>query len=237
MKAQISFSVIGALLLALSGTAWAQAEQRCGSLKTHYGPFDYRTANEQQKSIVEDAHFTRGVEMLTEGKTGSFGGDIRYTLFAFPNHPRALLAMERLVEKERKNPARDAQYTIECYYERAIRFRANDHIVRLLYVNFLVKRKMTDEALRHLDYVAESTQDNPFAQFNAGMLYMDMGLYDKALAQAHRVIAMGFDRRELRDRLTAAGRWVEPPAAPASAASEPAGPASAASEPASAASR
>lgn len=235
MKAQISLSVITALLLALSGAASAQSEQRCGSLKTHYGPFDYRTANEQQKSIVEDAHFTRGVEMLTEGKTGSFGGDIRYTLFAFPNHPRALLAMERLVEKERKNPARDAQYTIECYYDRALRFKANDHIVRLLYVNFLVKRKQPDEALRHLDYVADTTQDNPFAQFNAGMLYMDMALYDKALVQAHRVIAMGFERRELRDRLAAAGRWVEPPAAAASAASAPA--AAEVAAPASAASR
>jgi tetratricopeptide (TPR) repeat protein len=121
------------------------------------------------------------------------------------------------VEKERANPARDAWYTIECFYERALRFRPDDHVARLLYVNFLVKKKDTDNALKHLDYVAESTRDNPFAQFNAGMLYIDMKLYDKALAQAHRVIAMGFDRRELRDRLAAAGQWVEPPAEGASA--------------------
>ncbi|RTL46503.1 MAG: tetratricopeptide repeat protein [Burkholderiales bacterium] len=225
MKALIPFC-LGLATLLPAGSAMAQAERQCGSLKTHYGPFDYRTANEQQKSIVEDAHFTPGVETLTAGKTGSFGGDIRYTLFAFPNHPRALLAMERLVEKERRNPARDAQYTVECYYERALRWRPNDHIVRLLYANFLIKQKQTDEAQRHVDFVADATQDNPFAQFNAGMLYLDMKLYDKALVQAHRVMAMGMERRELRERLTAAGRWVEPPpeaaSAPASGASAPA---------------
>lgn len=231
MKAQISLSVLVATLLA-SGAALAQ-EPGCGSLANGYGPFDYRTANAQQKGIVETAHFTPGVESLTRGKTGAFGGDIRYTLIVFPNHPRALLAMERLVEKERANPARDAWYTIECFYERALRFRPDDHVVRLLYVNFLVKRKETDNALKQLDYVADTTRDNPFAQFNVGMLYMDMKLYDKALEQAHRVIAMGFDRRELRERLTAAGHWVEPPA---SAASAPEGAASAASAAASGAS-
>lgn len=216
MKAQISLAVVLAAGL-WSGTVLAQAEPGCGSLRNAYGPFDYRTANEQQKGIVETAHFTPGVETLTRGKTGPFGGDIRYTLIVFPNHPRALLSMERLVEKERANPARDAWYTIECFYERALRFRPDDHVVRLLFVNFLVKKKETDEALKHLNYVAETTQDNPFAQFNVGMLYMDMKLYDKALAQAHRVMAMGFDRRELRERLTAAGRWVEPPEPGASA--------------------
>lgn len=224
MKAQISLSVVLATFL-WSGVAMAQAEAGCGSLRNSYGPFDYRTANPDQKSIVENAHFTQGVETLTRGKTGAFGGDIRYTLIVFPNHPRALLAMDRLVEKERANPARDAWYTIECFYERALRFRPDDHVIRLLYVNFLIRKKETDEALKHLDYVAETTKDNPFAQFNTGMLYMDMKLYDKALAQAHRVMAMGFDRRELRDRLTAAGRWVEPAVA-ADAASAPASAAS-----------
>ena len=215
MKALISLSVVLAALLC-GGAALAQ-EPGCGSLKNGYGPFDYRTAGPDQKALVENAHFTPGVESLTRGKTGAFGGDLRYTLIVFPNHPRALLAMERLVEKERANPARDAWYTIECFYERALRFRPDDHVIRLLYVNFLVKRKDTDNALKQLDYVTESTQDNPFAQFNAGMLYMDMKLYEKALAQAHRVIAMGYERRELRDRLAAAGQWVDPPAPAASA--------------------
>lgn len=238
MKVKISSLLLAATVWALAGSAAAQSEKECGSLKGAYGPFDYRTANDQQRHLVEDAHFTRGVETLTETKTGPFGGDIRYTLFVFPNHPRALMAMERLIDKEKLNPARDAKYTIECFYERAIRFRPEDHLVRMLYVNFLIKRNQLTEAQRHLDYVAESTQDNPLAQFNAGMLYIDMKLYDKALVQAHRVIEMGFDRRELRDRLTAVGKWVEPTPAAAGAASAPQAPqapqAASAPEPASA---
>jgi hypothetical protein len=213
---------IGAVLTAMSASA--QVIEPCGSLHNHYGPFDYRTANAQQKSIVEDAHFTFGVENLTERKTGPFGGDLAYTLRVFPNHPRALIAMERLVDKERRNPAEDGRLTIECYYERAIRFKPDDAIPRMLYVSFLIKHSDLAEAHKHLDYLAEATQDNPLTQFNVGMLYMDMKEYDKALIQAHRVIAMGFNRPELRDRLAAAGRWAEPAAdaasAPASAASQ-----------------
>lgn len=208
---------------AIALPAVAGPEAACGSLEWNYGPYDYRYANPQQRKLVESAHFTPGAEQLTEAPSGSLGADIKYTLAVFPNHPRALLAMERLAAKERRNPANGAKYTVECFYERAMRFRPNDHIPRLLYVSFLLRQKRPDEARTHLEYAADTTKDDPFAQFNVGMLYADMKDYDKALEQAHRVMALGFERRELRDRLTAAGRWVEPAAStaaePASAAS------------------
>lgn len=214
-----------ALCLVLANPALANPEKLCGKLTWNYGPFDYRAANNQQRSLVENAHFDEGVRTLTKGLTGPFGGDIGYTLNVFPNHPLALMTMERLVEVEKKNPPTGAKYTIECWYERALRFRPDDHIPRLLYANFLIKKQKTDDALKHLDYVANTTQDNPLAQFNVGMLYFDMKDYDKALVQAHRVMEMGFTRPELRDRLTAVGRWVNPPAvsasAPAPSASQP----------------
>lgn len=231
MKSLPSFfvSLLSGALALLPLAAAAQVIEPCGSLENHYGPFDYRIANRDQKRIVENAHFTNGVETLTRGKTGPFGGDIAYTLRVFPNHPRALLAMQRLVVKEKANPANSANFTIECYYDRAIRFTPDDAVVRMLYVNFLIQRNDLAEARKHLDYVVETTLDNPLTQFNSGMLYMDMKDYDKALIQAHRVMAMGFDRPELRTRLTAVGRWVEP-ATPAEAASAPASAASAASQ-------
>jgi len=212
------------LLLCLAAAAlpaMADPVKECGTLEWNYGPYDYRVATPHQRKLVESAHFTPEAEELKESPTGSFGADFKYTLSVFPNHPRALLAMERLVAKERRNPASGAKYTIECFYERALRFKPDDHIPRLFYVNFLIRRNKFDEAMKHLDYVAETTKDEPLAQFNTGMLYMDMKEYDKALVQAHRVLAMGFERRELRDRLAAVGKWVEP-AAPADAASAPA---------------
>lgn len=210
--------------------ALADTTKICGSLEWNYGPYDYRSSTAHQRKLVESAHFTPEAEGLREAPTGSLGADFKYTLSVFPNHPRALLAMERLVAKEKRNPANGAKYTIECFYERALRFRPDDHIPRLFYVNFLIRRNKLDEARTHLDFVAETTKEEPLAQFNTGMLYLDMKEYDKALVQAHRVIAMGFTRPELRDRLVAAGRWTDP--APASDAAS-----AAASEPASAASR
>lgn len=223
-------SLVAPLLLtclaALALPALANPEKECGSLEWNYGPYDYRSATAHQRKLVESAHFTPEAEQLKEAPTGSLGADIKYTLSVFPNHPRALLAMERLAVKEKRNPPNGAKYTVECFYERAMRFKPDDHIPRLFYVNYLIRNnKSLDEARRHLDYVADTTKDDPLAQFNVGMLYLDMKDYDKALVQAHRVMAMGYDRRELRERLTAAGRWADPDA-PGQAASAPASAAS-----------
>jgi len=164
-----------ACLAATALPALAGPEKECGTLEWNYGPFDYRTATVHQRKLVESAHFTPEAEELREAPTGSLGADFKYTLSVFPNHPRALLAMERLVAKERRNPAEGAKFTVECFYERALRFKPDDHVPRLFYVNYLIRNnKKLDEARTHLDYVAESTQDDPLAQFNAGMLYMDL---------------------------------------------------------------
>lgn len=204
----------------------ADAGSICGTLEWNYGPYDYRQMTPHQRMLVEGAHFTPGTENLTEAATGSLGADIKYTLSVFPNHPRALLAMERLVEKEKRDPPSGAKFTLECFYERALRFKPDDPIPRMLYVNFLIKRNRLDEAHKHLAYVVEKNADAPLTQFNAGMLYFDMKDYENALKQAHRVIELGVDRPDLRNRLESVGRWVDPPPAsdpaekPAAAASQ-----------------
>jgi tetratricopeptide (TPR) repeat protein len=225
LRFPLKLALAALVCLGLASPARAQGEGNepgCGSLETHYGPFDFRRTTPYSRQIVERAHFNRGVETLTKGITGPLGGDIWYTLSVYPNHPRALLAMERLAEREKKSTPVNSRYSIDCLYERAMRFKPDDHVVRMLFANFLLKQGKRDEALQHLDYVVTTTAEDPFAQFNAGMLYTDMKLYDKALQQAHKVIAMGLTRPELRDRLTAVGQWVEPPAPAASAASSPA---------------
>lgn len=225
--------LVGFAVAAAAHAAQAQEEEHpCGSLQTHYGPFDYRGTTPKGRELVERAHFDRGVETLTKGLTGPFGGDIWYTLSAYPNHPRALLAMERLAQREKTDKPTNSRYSIDCLYERAIRFRPDDHVVRMLYVNFLFNRGKKDEALKHLEYVVTTKPDDPFAQLNAGMLFADMKLYDRALEQAHKVMAMGFNRPDLKVKLQQAGQWVEPSPAPADAAS-----AASAAQPAASASR
>ncbi|MGQ3095800.1 MAG: tetratricopeptide repeat protein [Roseateles sp.] len=188
----------------------APSPEGCGETRNVYGPFDYRTANAQQRSIVENAHFTRGVETLTKGETGPFGGDIGYTLAVFPNHARAIISMDRLTQKEKSDPPKGADMTIECYFARGMAFAPDDLVFRMLYVDSLIRRNRLSDAQRFLDYVVTQAGDNPLTHFNAGMLYADMKDYAKALAQAHRVMAMGMTRTELRKRLESAGRWTEP---------------------------
>ena len=58
------------------------------------------------------------------------------------------------------------------------------------------------------------------------MVYLEIGMPDRALTQAHKAMALGFGRTELRDRLRAINKWEDPPAAavePAAGASAPAG--------------
>ena len=58
-----------AVLVSVSRAAGAQG-MACGDLQNAYGPYDYRTATEFQKHLVEGAHFTPEVESL-KGARGS----------------------------------------------------------------------------------------------------------------------------------------------------------------------
>lgn len=218
-----------ALLLGLVGfssSVLAQANPRepgssCSEmLNNTYGPFDYRGTTPQQRQLVESAHFTPLVESLRRGHTGENPtGDIEYTLAVYPNHHRALVSMSRLAEKGKADPPKMGTLTVECWYERALRFRTDDPVVRMLYSDFLIRHKRVNEALAQLDYVVSKPQDNPVTGYNAGRLYLLAQAYDKALAQAHRAMAEGLKRTDLQDGLKAVGKWREPAAPIADAAS------------------
>lgn len=188
-----------------------------------YGPYDYRTNQGPQLKIVEDYHFTPEVEGLIRGVSGALAGEIDYTLRAFPNHHRALAAMMNLSAKMKSNTLKGANWPVECYFTRALAFRNDDQIARMLYAKYLSMWNRPADAVRQLDAIAEAAQDNPFTHHNLGLLYVEVKEYDKALAQAHRAMELGFVRPDLKDRLVAAGKWADPapaaPAAPAAAAS------------------
>ncbi len=226
MPAPLKPILLAALTLGWMAASTANPREpgsSCGAPYNLYGPFDYRTANNQQKQLVEGAHFRPQTEQLVRGVTAATPGhDIQYTLAVFPNHIRALVAMDRLVDKEKRDPPEGGVLPIECWYERALRFRRDDLVVRTLFAEFLVRRKRQAEAIAHLDYVVERADDDAGTHFNAGLVYLDAGAADKALRQAHRAIALGYPRPLLRERLQALGQWREPAAAaspPASAAS------------------
>lgn len=188
----------------------AQAQGVCGPLGNAYGPFDYRTTRGGTLGVVEEYHFTPGVEALISGKSGRIGGDLDYTLRAFPNHHRALLSLIRYAEKYKLPKDPDMSWPFECYFERAVRFRPDDPIARMLYATYLGKQNRLAEAKQQLKAADAAADDNPFTYYNIGMVYTDLKDWDNALAQAHKAYKMGFNQPGLRDRLKAAGKWQEP---------------------------
>lgn len=204
-----------AALLILAQPAAAQVQQGwfCGSLDNAYGPFDYRTTPYEKRRLVEDFHFTPQVRALTGGASSTaIGGDIAYTLHVFPNHPVALDAMARLGRKLGSNRPPGAQYTIECYFERAVRHTPDDPQVRILYAHYLVEQKRTKDAREHL-LIAERTEPTRTdLLYNLGLGFADVGDFEKSLDYAHRAYAKGVDLPGLRNRLQRAGKWREAPA-------------------------
>lgn len=190
---------------------WAQSDNlACGSLANAYGPLDYRTDHDKLQ-IVLGAHFTPQVEALVGGNTSATaGGDIDYTLRAIPNNPRALIAMMRLGEKEKTPQPRGSRYSVECWFDRAVRFRPDDVIVRMIYSTYLNKQGRLAAANKELEIATTYAKDDAFAHYNIGLHYFDLKNYGQALAEAHKAIALGFPQTALRDRLKSVGKWTEP---------------------------
>jgi len=189
----------------------------CGGLygPGQYGPYDYRN-EKPQLAKVESSHFRPEMEALIQGTNSSkwIGGAIDYTLRASPNHHRALLAAVRYTEKMKTPKPYGYLYSMDCYFERGIAFRSDDLIVRMIFATYLAKNTRVSEAEQQLEYVVAHAGDNAFSYYNVGLIYFDMKNYDKALSQAHKAIALGLNRSELRDKLHGLGKWVEPAPVP-----------------------
>lgn len=207
------FKLIPIIFMFFSQSILAQAiESECGPLTNGYGPYDYRTSKGQILDTVENFHFTPKVEMLLKADTGYIGADIDYTLRAFPNHHRALMAAMRYGEKTKTEKPPNMRYTIQCYFDRAIRFRPDDAIPRMIYSMYLAKNGRTPEAIQQLDIAANSAEgkENPFTHYNLGLNYFDLKEYDKSVIQAHKAYDLGFPQPALKEMLKGVGKWTEP---------------------------
>ncbi len=211
MKRQLralAFAVGG--LAAMAATA-AEAPSACGpvAIPMHYGPYDYVTEH-GRLVIVENAHFTPKVEALIAGESGYLGNDLTYTLEASPNHHRALAAVTRLGQRTRSEQPPHLGNTIECYFDRAIRFRPRDTVVRGLYAVYLQQRSRIPEAIQQLDIASSLAEDNGMSHFNIGLVYLEVGAHEAALREAHLAAQLGYDNPVLEDKLKALNRWKEP---------------------------
>jgi len=200
------------LLLTVSPVAAQPSTSLCGSITNAYGPFDYRNQR-NRLAIVEKFHFKPQTEALIRpagAGHSDLGADLDYTLRASPNHHRALIAMVRYGEREKALQVPGANFTIDCYFDRAIRFAPDDAIVRMLFASYLSRQNKPEQAERELEVASALSGDNPFTLYNIGLSYFEMKRYDKALQFDHQAKALGWLRKDLEDRLRKVGKWVEP---------------------------
>lgn len=204
---------VAAITLALPATA---QHNPCGPIENAYGPYDYRF-DRDKLPIVDGAHFTPTVEGLIRGNRGALGADLDYTLRAFPNHHRALIAVMRWGQRTQSPQPRSLPRPVECYFERAIRFQPRDPLPRMIYAQFLGANNRAPEALRQLESAAEVAGDNGLTHQNIGLVYLDLKEPQRALEQAHKASALGFEPTALREQLERGGHWRNPPTAPVAA--------------------
>ena len=209
--------VLTSLSMITLGASVANAQQRapshaCGPLHIagHYGPFDYRTERNRLE-IVENFHYTPRVEALISGQSGSLEQDLNYTLKSSPNHHRALLSLSRYTLRAKDRQPAGFEWPLECYFERAVRFKGDDPVVRMIYAQFLGQTKRVPAASAQLDVALTLGAESAFTQYNAGLIFLEMGDFERALTQAHRASGLGLKNPDLETKLRQAGRWRDAP--------------------------
>lgn len=203
---QALMKAISGILLTVAVTATnVQASDLlyCGELEQVY---DYNTAGSLLPT-VERYHFTPDIENLRHGVTGTLGADLSYTLMMIPNHYRALAAFGKLSIRDKTLKPAGAQYSVGCFFDRAIRFKPNDPMVRQVYGNYLQKAGQPDKAIEQLQIAADLRPEDPTVNYNLGLLYAQKKDYDQAKIYAKKAYSLGFPLPGLKNKLIEAKKW------------------------------
>lgn len=181
----------------------------CGQLVGPGGHiYDYNNPDDKTMlATVEAYHFNSDVENLRSGNTGTLGGDLSYTLMMFPNHHRALAAMGKLAQREKTLKPTGAQFSVECFFDRAIRFKPNDAMVRMVYATYLLQATQTDRATEQFLVAFDLQPEDPTINYNLGLLYVKKKDYAQAKTYAKKAYDLGFPLPGLKNQLIKAGKW------------------------------
>ena len=196
--------VIGLFALSASGE-----DLFCPHIGHGYGPFDYTNAEHRATKlpIVEQYHFTPNVEMLQSGNFGHLGGELDYTIKAFPNHHRALNALVHLALRDKTTKPKGTVANVECYLDRAAKFQPKDGMVRLIFANYLLKQNKISLAQEQFESAEALMPNNMNVEYNFGLYYFERKNYDKAYEYAKKAYDHGFPLPGLKNKLAKVGKW------------------------------
>jgi len=178
-----------------------------------YGPFDYlergRFKNELQ--LVEMAHFTSGIENLSNGNEGgSIEGNLNYTLRAWPNHPRALLSVIRLQLNINKKLSKGPLETPpECYLQRAIYFSPDDTSSYSLYGYYLKQLGRLEDAAKYYEKAVKLSPKDAKIAYSFSLLLIDLKRYEEAVKYAKIAYSNPRAPQKLKQLLKSQGVWAD----------------------------
>lgn len=198
------------LLMASSPAAHAQRMEACGDFSgpnPHYNYTDPRDAD--MINMMNGAHFNADVESLIRGQTGTIQKDLDFILRNSPNHHRALYASAMLHLRAETERFRDEEYSIRCWFDRAMRFASSDGVVRMIYGIYLHRRQEFAEAEQRYKEALALAPGLVEAHYNLGLLYVDIRRYDEAVIHARASYAAGYQLPGLMQKLRSAGYRID----------------------------
>ena len=209
-------SLCAAMILSSAAVAATDRYEPCGTLKTGYGPFDYRT-QKRQLEIVERFHFGPDIEFPSVNRKLPLGAPLDYTLHASPNHHRALAAIAKLELRlkaqshghvsRKEGLMKGADYAVPCYFDRALRFAPDDGMVRVIYAQYLLQSGDKANAMKQIEIARKLDDNDANMQYNLGLLLFDVKDYDNAAIHAKKAYGLGWELPGLREKLQKVGKW------------------------------
>jgi tetratricopeptide (TPR) repeat protein len=115
--------------------------------------------------------------------------------------------MVNLAIREKRQKPTGANFTVDCYFDRAIRFKPDDPTVRMVYGLYLHKLNKIQPAIKELVAADQLRPNDANINYNLGLLYFDTKDYEKAMQRAKRAYALGFGLSGLKIKLQRVGKW------------------------------
>ncbi|ADE16273.1 TPR repeat-containing protein [Nitrosococcus halophilus Nc 4] len=217
MRCWLEYGFFSLVLAAMVPMA-VQAQDRCGSLLPETARhqdrqddyLDPHPAARRHLKLVADHHFRPQIRRF-DGHPMYIMENLDYTLLHFPNYHEALYAVSQF---ERRNGGRLPQKagwrwrrSAECYFVRAIRFRPEDGVVRMLYGIHLHKGGKLEQALEQYKTGLELIPRSSELNYNLGLLYYDLKKYELAKKYATTAYELGYPLPGLKKLLEKVGHW------------------------------
>ena len=87
-------------------------------------------------------------------------------------------------------------FSTQCWFDRAVAYRSNDPNVRIVVATELIKRGQKDEAREHSESRNKIAKDNGAISYNVGLLYFELGDYERSMSFAKRLTISGLTCRD-----------------------------------------